>query len=322
VNCANREGQFQLDEPTQAWEFWPVHCRSYRYQLFNRPGAGPEGCSQPVFLIATVGFATMTLMEMSERQRVSNLKSPIVICGTGGSGSRVIVRILRRAGCFFGANLNDAEDSQFFPKLYDRWVNRYVLRKIAPLCREEKRLMLRDFTAAVARHRFAMRNDNDPWGWKEPRSIFFLPFLNRQWPGARFIHIIRDGRDMAFSTNQNQLRKHGPSVLGAEITDAPDPVKSAFLWARLNTEAASYGEVHMAGRYLRVKFERLCTNPQETIVSIFRFLDLPRVELDLEMVCEVSAPRSIGRWETEGSPSVIDSIYSGAGAALKRFGYI
>ncbi|BCW93430.1 MAG: hypothetical protein KatS3mg007_1324 [Thermoanaerobaculum sp.] len=55
------------------------------------------------------------------------------------------------------------------------------------------------------------------WGWKEPRSIYLLPFWNELMPSLRFIHVIRDGRDMAFSANQNQLRKHGKCILGESL---------------------------------------------------------------------------------------------------------
>src|SRR5260370_20821937 len=85
-----------------------------------------------------------------------------------------------------------------------------------------------------------MTREGTRWGWKEPRSIYFLPFLDQHWPGTKFIHVIRDGRDMAFSSNQNQLRKHGLFVLGSEVTDAPDPGRIAVLWARTNTEAGSH----------------------------------------------------------------------------------
>ena len=58
--------------------------------------------------------------------------------------------------------------------------------------------------------------DGRPWGWKEPRSVYLLPFLAAELPGLRFLHVVRDGRDMAFSENQVQLRKHGDAVLGRE----------------------------------------------------------------------------------------------------------
>ena len=46
----------------------------------------------------------------------SNLmyQAPIVVFGTGGSGTRVVANILAQAGCFIGSNLNRAMDNQDF----------------------------------------------------------------------------------------------------------------------------------------------------------------------------------------------------------------
>ena len=39
------------------------------------------------------------------------------------------------------------------------------------------------------------------WGWKEPNTHLFLPQLNEKIDGLRYIHVVRDGLDMSFSTN-------------------------------------------------------------------------------------------------------------------------
>jgi len=41
-------------------------------------------------------------------------QSPIVVFGTGGSGTRVVAEILKEAGCFIGYNLNSPFDNQDF----------------------------------------------------------------------------------------------------------------------------------------------------------------------------------------------------------------
>jgi len=50
----------------------------------------------------------------------------------------------------------------------------------------------------------------------------FCGFLNlqAQLPTLRFIHLIRDGRDMAFSEIQNQLRLYGQYLLDSRLTAA------------------------------------------------------------------------------------------------------
>jgi hypothetical protein len=208
-----------------------------------------------------------------------------------------------------------------FPEIFDRWINRYVLRDIAPLSAEEEALLLQDLSAAIERHISTLPDERVRWGWKEPRSIYFLPLLDSRWPRLKFIHVVRDGRDMAFSSNQNQSRKHGPAVLRHDLRDAPQPVRSAALWARMNTEAARYGEASMPGRYLRIEFERLCGDPRSTVRSMLRFLECETLEPTDQMLCEVAPPGSIGRWRSMGEPSTLDAIYSVAGDALGRFGY-
>ena len=244
----------------------------------------------------------------------------MVIGATGGSGTRVIARIVQRAGFFIGMNRNQSEDSMEFPELYDRWINRYVLRDIAPLSTEEEALLLRDFAQSLGRHRSSV-DQQALWGWKEPRSIYFLPFLDRQWPQLKFIHVVRDGRDMAFSSNQNQCRKHAPAVLRQELQDAPQPVRSAALWARINSQTACFGERSMPGRYLRVQYEKLCSDPQSSISEILRFIHSADSGPDLQMLNEVVPPDSIGRWRHMGETYVMEQIYTVAGEALHRFGY-
>ncbi len=83
--------------------------------------------------------------------------------------------------------------------------------------------MQRDFEAALAKHKGALPAGKQAWGWKAPRSIFLLPFLHIRMQGLTVVHLVRDGRDMPYSRNQNQLHKHGRSVLepGEESFSVP-----------------------------------------------------------------------------------------------------
>jgi hypothetical protein len=193
---------------------------------------------------------------------------------------------------------------------------------LAPLCEEENELMTGDFTDCINRHRSTMPVGQRLWSWKEPRSILLLPFLDEQFPGMRFIHVIRDGRDMAFSTNQNQLRKHGAAVLEGTLGEAPQAVRSAALWAKINATAAAYGEARMAGRYMRMKYETLCSEARRTVREIVEFLDVDGVLSMDEFASEVSPPESIGRWRVMADKPTLDSMHEVAGYALREFDYL
>jgi hypothetical protein len=156
---------------------------------------------------------------------------PGVIGATGGSGTRVLARAVLRAGMFLGDDRNRSEDALDFGAFSDRWVNPYVAGGHAPD-------LVRELRALVARQRADA--DGRPWGWKEPRTVFLLPLLDEQLQGLRFLHLVRDGRDLAFSSNQVQLRKHGEAVLGP--SDDPEPLRSIALWREVNLRAADCGE--------------------------------------------------------------------------------
>ncbi len=96
---------------------------------------------------------------------------PGVTGATGGSGTRVVARIMRRGGMFIGTDLNVSEDALDFAAFSDRWINRYWGRGMTPEMTAELR-------ALVARQAADRESPAQPWGWKEPRSVYLLPFLH------------------------------------------------------------------------------------------------------------------------------------------------
>src|SRR5919201_3318015 len=188
--------------------------------------------------------------------------SPVVIGATGGSGTRVFARVARLTGLFIGEDRNPAEDALPVAEYYDRWINPYLWhrRDLAPDPEAEMRAEL---DALLERHRAPA--DGGPWGWKEPRSVYLLDFLARALPGMRFLHVVRDGRDVAFSKNQNQPRKHGPAFLGTESPEPDAPLRAIELWSAVNIEAADVGERVLGERYRRIRYEDLCADPEPTV---------------------------------------------------------
>jgi hypothetical protein len=207
-----------------------------------------------------------------------------------------------------------------FVEFYDRWINRYLVRDQVPLCQEEEELMGKDFLACVARHRLGIPAYDAPWGWKEPRSHYLLPFFHAKYPDMKLIHVVRDGRDMAFSSNQNQLRKHSGAILDPSLRKAPQPVQAASLWAKTNLAAASYGERKMPERYIMIQYERLCVAPLETAKALTDFLGCSDVDLH-SVVVGISLPESIGRWHKTGDQSLLSAVQAQADEALGKFGY-
>ena len=226
-----------------------------------------------------------------------------------------MARILRLAGLFTGAELNESEDAWKLGDYSDRWINAYLSHREA-LPPDVERMMLDDLQMLLADHCAPIAAEPRAWGWKEPRSIFLFPFFHRHLPELRFLHVVRDGRDMALSANQNQLRKHGDATpIPAGLTPA---ARSIILWCWVNLEARRYGEEHLGDRYLRIKFEDLCERPTDVVELVLAFFGIDADPAAL--AAEVSPPPSLGRWRAE-DPAVVGELERAAGHALQELGY-
>jgi Sulfotransferase family len=228
-----------------------------------------------------------------------------------------VARILRRAGMFIGTRLNESDDAVDLGEYSDVWINAFLAVRGPGLPHSLAGVMRAQLEAVLRGHR-REASPEQRWGWKEPRSILLLPFLHEILPSLKFLHVIRDGRDMMLSSNQNQLRKHGGAYLGRPV-DLSSPLDSVELWARLNLEAARYGAEHLGDRYFRVRFEDICSNPALVAAEMFEFIGLEGDPEDA--AAEVDPPESIGRWR-EQDPALLSRVEQVAGEALREFGYL
>lgn len=248
--------------------------------------------------------------------------APLVIGGIGGSGTRVVARLVRHAGYDLGTDLNRSEDAVQLRLFHLAWVNPFLAaeKRGGTLSPEQTRQMNEDFRRAVGAHFAGCTTSNSRWGWKAPRSIYLLPFLHSHFPKMKFIHVIRDGRDMALSKNQSQLRKHGAVLLNRwERWFNSEPVNSLLVWHRVNLRAASYGETALRGNYHLLRFEEMCQQPIETTARLFLFLG---ADADAKQTAsaEISAPSSVGRWRA--CHPARRAKFERFASSLREFGYL
>lgn len=108
---------------------------------------------------------------------------------------------------------------------------------------------------------YAARHGKALWGDKTPAYGPCLEGLHRLLPEARFIHIFRDGRDVALSLRQ------------VWFAPARDAAGLGRYWVE------RFAEIRRAGRrvpyYLEVRYEDLVCAPRRTLEAICRFLALP-----------------------------------------------
>lgn len=232
------------------------------------------------------------------------MADPLVIGGTGGSGTRVVARIARLGGRYMGNELNRSEDAMPFARFDWSWGRGYLESGPTGAMRDA-------FEQTLAEHLRA--HAGGPWGWKHPHSYLFLPMLSERFPDMLFVHVVRDGRDVALSRNQQQARHYGSLAVGRDVDG---PVGSAAWWAWANQRARSLGERLLGDRYLLLRFEDLCARPREVVPGLARFAELEKHDL----AGQVEAPGSLARWRS-GDPGEVARIEAACGAGLELFGY-
>jgi hypothetical protein len=243
-----------------------------------------------------------------------------VIAGVSGSGTRVFQRVVRHSGRYMGTRLNVSEDALDFYEFADRWIGPYTSSlSRGEMVRDER--MRREFLDCVARHRASMEDPARPWGWKQPRSIHLLPFMRAVLPGLKFLHVVRDGRDVAFGEPTSLVLIGGDSILGPDRVNEVIPLRMMRFWDVVNARAADYGERQMGEDYLRVRFEDLCAAPAETIRRILRFANSGDHEPTPAMLAEVVPPRSLGRWRGQDR-SLVAAVSEQGTRCLRRFRYL
>jgi len=272
------------------------------------------------------------LKSMFAARRTANVRvSPIVIGATGGSGTRVVHGILREAGLFMGVDprLNHAGDAMDIEPMLDRHINPilsaagsldYRIEDLPATLADAARA---DLLIGVGRFLGDLPSPAARWGWKNPRCMYILPLIHELFADLKFIHLVRDGRDMATSENQNQPRKHYEALF-SEALDPDDPAGSLRLWAEANGAVADWGERMLAGNYLRIRFEDLCAAPSDGVTRIVEFAGFSAEQAESvrhRAASLVSPPDGLGRWR-DLPHEVTDALTRQGANVLERFGYI
>jgi hypothetical protein len=123
-------------------------------------------------------------------------------------------------------------------------------------------------------------------GDKSPSYLTHLPLLKDAFPGARFLHIIRDPRDHCLSMHK---------VWGRNL------LRAAELWRRDVRKARKAGQ-QLGQHYAEMRFEMLLAQPEATLRLVCTFLD---IAFDPAMA-QLSMPaENLG--DTTGQSQIVDS---------------
>ncbi len=125
--------------------------------------------------------------------------------------------------------------------------------------------------ALYRRHR-----DKPLVGNKTPAYVRRIPILHGLWPDAKFVHIIRDGRDVCLSVLNWY---HADRTAGRYSTWAEDPVSTTALWWERKVRLGRQGGKSLRPElYYEISYERLVHQPAEECAKLCAFLGVPYEE--------------------------------------------
>lgn len=158
---------------------------------------------------------------------------------------------------------------------------------------------------------------------KTPQHVMYLPFLIKHFPQARFVHIVRDGRDAFCSARGHPGVPQGRSVK-----------TYAKYWKRCVTPPLMVGEhpqVHT------LKYEAFCSEPSRHLSDVMSFLDLQLQEQQLqpqrygddhragleqfERLKKPITPERVCRWKQDMTEEEQRTFLTIAETELRAYGY-
>lgn len=271
--------------------------------------------------------------------RVDSTPEPIFVVGMNGSGTTMLLDNLGRHPQLYAFpretrliphllatqhRFGDLNRDENFRRLWEEvsglTVFRYVNRQRALPLPENWRDYPRNLAAvldAIFRY-FAAREGKQRWCEKTPQHVQHLDTLASLFPSARFIHVIRDGRDCAASFQRRWHRT---------------PELTMFRWKKVLAEGRRQGQSLGHARYLEVRYEDVTADAEHWLRRICEFVHLP-----FDAAVLVSAqpylgggtpddtkrgqlrPNS-GKWKQHFSPRRAVRLERIGGSMLSAFGY-
>ena len=256
------------------------------------------------------------------------LREPLFVLGAPRSGTTFLgscIGALPEVSYHFEPRVTKAAARQVYEGAWPR-------ERAARVFRTSYRLLL--LAAGDGGRRFAEKN---------PENCFVLPFLAETFPDARFIQIIRDGRDVAVSHAEKpwlSSRSAGSGRRGRggqpwgpwarwwvederaeEFAGVSDTRRAAWSWRRYTASAREGLAALPADRSLTVRYEDVVRDPGAAAESVARFLGHPSAPAELRAAFARADAGSVGRWRRSLDEDQQRDVELEAGDLLRELGY-
>ena len=232
----------------------------------------------------------------------------------GGSGTRALAKILSSLGYYIGSSLNSRSDNLFFTQIFKNpeWYKTaskeeiYEKLKLFQFYMEHNltppkvEFELRESINSYLEEITESNKVRSSWAWKEPNTQIYIEEVLTVFPKLKYIHLLRNGLDMAFSRNKHQLInwgfKYNIHLTGTE-SDSEMSVKQLDYWIRSTKDVLRKSEL-FKNRFLLIDHTQLCFQPQIEIDRLLEFMEeTVSPEKRKELYALPSIPTSYNRYK-------------------------
>src|SRR5260370_12165364 len=187
-----------------------------------------------------------------------------------------------------------------------------------------------DFSCGVM-DSVAKSQQMERWALYGPGNVLHVERVKHDIPNALFLHIIRDGRDIALS-----LKKMGGfAPLPWDRDQTESLVATSLYWEWMVHQGRAHGRKFPAD-YIEIRYEDLVTDPRETLGKLRGFLD-PNLDYDriqragLGRLSETNSSfreegarerlKPLGRWKERLAHADVAAIEATVAKCLQENGY-
>jgi hypothetical protein len=272
-------------------------------------------------------------------------KAPVFVLGCGRSGTTLLYHMLLSSGNFavyrtesnvinlLEPRFGDLSRARNKRRLLDAWYKTrlYTLSELekGPL---EARVMAEcknggDFLRIIM-EQMASRQGVERWADTTPEHLLHLHRIKETIPNALIVHIIRDGRDVALSTEKQGYIRRLP------WDKTPSVMVAGIYWEWMVNKGRRDGR-DLGDDYTEVRFEELVERPRETLARLGSFIDhdLDYDRIQRVGIGSVSAPNTsfqdgsseafhpAGRWKNGYTQENLAMFEGLVGGTLEELGY-
>jgi len=274
--------------------------------------------------------------------------SPVFVMGCHRSGTNLLYDMLLSSGGFaiyrgslpiykiliprFGSMKNRANRE----KILEAWLRSKGFRRTGLDAAQLSARILNecrnggDFIRVVM-DAVALSQQAQRWAVYDPDNVLHVERVKRDIPNALFVHIIRDGRDIALSLK----KMNGFAPLPWDRNPTASLVATSLYWEWMVHKGRAHGRKFPTD-YIEIRYEDLIINPNETLGKLGGFLDhdldydriqragLGRLSETNSSFREEEAKETInplGRWKGRLAHSAVAAIEATVGECLQENGY-